>query len=102
MDALLLCIPKVNAIGHTGAGDFLIDADNRLSYGPGDIYTGIQIIRTDRLAEIAETSFSLKLLWEKLLEEKRMFGTQYDGKWCDVGTPEGVTLAEDMLGNANV
>lgn len=102
MDALLLCVPKDNAIGHKGNGDFLIGDDQRLRYGPGEIYTGVQIIRTDRLSEISESSFSLKLLWAKLLEDKRMFGLSYTGQWCDVGTPEGVDLAEAMLGNADV
>lgn len=102
MDALLLCVPKSNAIGHRGEGDFLIGDDARLTYGPGDIYTGVQIIRTDRLAEISETSFSLKLLWAKLLDDRRMFGLRYTGHWCDVGTPEGVVLAEEMLGARDV
>ncbi len=102
MDALLLCVPKANAIGHKGNGDFLLDTDHRITYGPGDIYTGIQIIRTERLCEIEESSFSLKVLWEKLLFSNRMFGLKYTGKWCDVGTPEGVTLAEDMLNGNNV
>ncbi len=102
MDALLLCVPKDNAMGHTGSGDFILADDGRLAYGAGDIYTGVQIIRTDLLSEIDETSFSLKLLWEKLLARKRMYGVRYAGRWCDVGTPEGVTLAEDMLGYSNV
>lgn len=102
MDALLLCVPKAKAIGHKGNGDFLIGEDRRLTYGLGEIYTGVQIIRTDRLAEIADTSFSLKLLWAKLLQDKRMFGLSYTGQWCDVGTPEGVALAENMLGEADV
>ncbi|MGB7319452.1 MAG: nucleotidyltransferase family protein [Planktotalea sp.] len=102
MDALLLCVPKENAVGHKGNGDFLFGADNRITYGAGDIYTGVQIIRTDRLAEIPDASFSLKLLWAKLLEDRRMFGLRYTGRWCDVGTPEGVTLAEGMLGGADV
>ena len=102
MDALLLCVPKDNAMGHTGSGDFILADDGRLAYGAGDIYTGVQIIRTDLLSEIDETSFSLKLLWEKLLARKRMYGVRYTGRWCDVGTPEGVTLAEDMLGYSNV
>ncbi|MEP5152631.1 nucleotidyltransferase family protein [Planktotalea sp.] len=102
MDALLLCVPKRNAIGHTGKGDFLIDQDNRLTYGAGDIYTGVQIIRTDRLSEISETSFSVKLLWEKMLKQRRIFGVRYTGKWCDVGSPEGVKLAEDMFETPDV
>lgn len=102
MDALLLCVPKANAVGHAGKGDFIFGDEGLLTYGPGDIYTGIQIIRTDRLSEITDTSFSLKQLWAKLLERKRMFGVGYAGKWCDVGTPEGITLAEQMLENTRV
>ena len=102
MDALLLCAPHTNAIGHKGAGDFIIGEDARVTYGPGDIYTGIQIIRTERLSEITETSFSLKKLWAKLLDDQRMFGLRYSGKWCDVGTPEGVDLAEEMLKGTHV
>jgi MurNAc alpha-1-phosphate uridylyltransferase len=102
MDALLLCVPKTNAIGHTGMGDFILDETQRITYGPGDVYTGLQIIRTDRLHEIKATSFSIKLLWEKLLQAERMYGLQYSGMWCDVGTPAGVKLAEDMLEKADV
>ena len=103
MDALLLCVPKANAIGHDGTGNTLnLDADNRLSYGGDHIYTGVQIIKTERLSEIDERSFSIKLLWEKMFETRRMFGLNYTGKWCDVGTPEGAALAEDMLAHANV
>jgi MurNAc alpha-1-phosphate uridylyltransferase len=102
MDALLLCVPSQNAVGHKGSGDFILGDEGRITYGAGDIYTGLQIIRTDRLCEISDTSFSLKLLWAKLLEDQRMFGLRYTGKWCDVGTPEGITLAENMLDQGDV
>lgn len=102
MDALLLCVPRADAIGHKGQGDFTYGKNGVLSFGPGDVYTGLQIIRTSRLAEIEDHSFSLKRLWEKLLAEDRMFGIQYTGSWCDVGTPQGIELAEDMLGYSRV
>ncbi len=102
MDALLLCVSKEDAIGHTGRGDFILANDGRITFGPGDIYTGLQIIKTNLLNEITETSFSLKLLWEKLLIRQSMFGVTFDGKWCDVGTPEGVQLAETMLDQDHV
>jgi len=102
MDALLLCIPRNNAIGHKGKGDFIYGEDGQITYGPGDVYTGVQIIKTARLAEIEERSFSLKLLWEKLLHDNRIFGVRYTGQWCDVGSPEGIALAENMLKNNDV
>lgn len=102
MDALLLCIPPERATGHTGAGDFTLAADGRASRGPGVIYSGVQIIRTDGIAGIAEKAFSLNLLWDEMLARERLFATVYPGHWCDVGRPEGIRLAENMLGSRNV
>ena len=97
MDALLLCIPRENAIGHTGTGDFLIDETGQARRGPGAVYSGLQIIKTDGLRDISETVFSLNLLWDRMLEQGRLHAAFYPGKWCDVGRPEGIKLAEDML-----
>ncbi len=102
MDALLLCIPRENTLGHAGKGDFLLDTDGRLRRGPGEIYGGIQILKTDRLNAFSEPAFSLNLLWSEMLEEGRLFGLSYPGKWCDVGSPEGVALAEALLEDGDV
>ena len=102
MDALLLCLPPSRAIGHTGAGDFLMAQDGRLDRGPGVVYSGLQILKTDGLEDIADHAFSLNLLWDRMLPAGRMFGVVYNGQWCDVGTPEGIGLAEDMLRQADV
>jgi MurNAc alpha-1-phosphate uridylyltransferase len=102
MDALLLCIAKPQAIGHAGAGDFILKDDMRAKRGPGAIYSGVQIIKTDLLHDIPEASFSLNLLWDKMLAKDRLFATTYPGTWCDVGRPEGIKLAEDMLGWSDV
>lgn len=102
MDALLLCVSCESALGHKGSGDFIMSPSGRLQRGPGEIYGGIQIIKTDGLRDIAETSFSLNLLWSRMLETNRLFGLSYPGKWCDVGSPEGVSLAETMLEADNV
>lgn len=97
MEALLLMIPRDSAIGHSGTGDFDIDPSGRLSKGTDYIYSGAQIIRTDRLSDISETVFSMWSLWEGMLERGGMFGCSYDGQWCDVGRPESIPLAEKML-----
>lgn len=97
MDALLLCIPPQNARGHQGAGDFQTDADGRAARGPGMIYSGVQIIRTEGLDAIDEVRFSLNLLWDRLLERGRLFVCPYPGLWCDVGHPDGIEIAETML-----
>ena len=97
MECLALLIPRKHAIGHKGKGDFLTDDEGRITWGAGHIYTGVQIIRTDRLDAIPDKAFSLLLLWEKMILDGSMYGTLYDGRWCDVGQPESIPLAEDML-----
>lgn len=97
MDALLLIVPKANVSGHVGKGDFSINHENRLRRAPDLIYTGVQMIRTDVLHEIKEDAFSMNLAWNKLDARGGLFGTVYDGKWCDVGQPTSIPLAEAML-----
>ncbi len=96
MDALLLCVPLSRALGRKGAGDFTLD-QGQLLRGGDLVYTGAQILRTDDLAEIPETAFSLNLLWNRMDARGRLFGLTYPGTWCDVGHPEGIALAETLL-----
>lgn len=97
MDALLLCVPLENAIGRQGGGDFALDDNDRLIRKGDMVYTGVQIIKTDGLLDISDDVFSLNVLWNRMLENGRLFGARYPGKWCDVGHPDGITLAETML-----
>jgi len=101
MDALLLCVPKSQAHGHSGNGDFEFSKDAAIR-GPGLIYTGVQIIKTDQLKNIDQTVFSLNVMWDKLLEKNRLHIHSYDGHWCDVGHPEGIKIAEAMLKDTHV
>lgn len=100
MDGLLLLVPRDQARGHGGTGDFVADAQGRLTRGPGAVYSGAQILRTDRLADIPERVFSLNRLWDAMLAEGRLYGTLHPGGWCDVGHPDGIAAAEAMLAEA--
>lgn len=102
MDALLLCLPKDNALGHKGAGDFVLDTAGRATRGPGVVYSGVQILKTDGLAAIPQKSFSLNLLWDKMLKTNRLHALLYPGQWCDVGSPDGLRLAESLLAQPHV
>lgn len=97
MDALLLLIEPQNARGYSGVGDFVRSPDGQLTRGPGDIYSGAQILCTERLSEITDDVFSLNVLWNKMLAENRVYGLRYPGRWCDVGRPTGIVEAEEML-----
>lgn len=97
MDALLLCVPLARAIGRQGGGDFSFDAENRLLRGGDMVYTGAQILRTDDLPEIEDTAFSLNVLWNRMAAAGRLYGVLHPGHWCDLGRPEGIALAEQLL-----
>jgi MurNAc alpha-1-phosphate uridylyltransferase len=97
MDALLLCVPQARTVGHAGQGDFILSDTGKISRGPGLVYSGVQIIKPDLLQEIEEQAFSLNLLWDRMLSDGRLYGASYPGKWCDVGHPDGIKLAENML-----
>jgi MurNAc alpha-1-phosphate uridylyltransferase len=100
MDALLLLAPLAQTVGHEGTGDFTMDAAGRIARAsgrPGLVYLGAQILRTEMLATIAEPVFSLNRLWDRMIAEGRAYGTVHSGRWCDVGRPEGIALAEAML-----
>ncbi|WP_068116159.1 nucleotidyltransferase family protein [Tropicimonas marinistellae] len=100
MDGLLLLVPMERARGHAGKGDFHCDEAGRLRRGPGAVYPGAQILRTDGLAAIPDAAFSLNVLWDRLMARGRLFGVMHPGGWCDVGTPEGIATAETMLAEA--
>lgn len=102
MEALLLTIPHKGATGHKGNGDFTANANGNLTRGAGEIYTGLQIIRTDDLENITETAFSMNLLWDRMIARNGLYGHSYNGHWCDVGHPASIPLAEDMLAHHNV
>jgi MurNAc alpha-1-phosphate uridylyltransferase len=97
MEALLLIISRDQVQGHKGTGDFTRDADGRLHRAPDAVYTGVQIIRTETLAEARQDAFSLNLIWDAMAARGGLYGAVYDGQWCDVGQPSSIPLAEAML-----
>ena len=98
MDALLLLIALDQTTGYKRAGNFSTDAHGHITRDlSGQVYTGAQIIKTDRLEAIAEKTFSLNVLWDQMIAERTAFGLKYTGNWADGGTPAGIELAEGML-----
>lgn len=97
MDALLLLVPRDHAVGHTGAGDFLVDPEGRLTRGPGPVYTGAQILSLNLLDEVSEAKFSNNILWNLAAARGRLHGVLHPGGWCDVGQPASIPLAEALL-----
>lgn len=97
MDALLMCVPVAQTRGYDGTGDFTVDASGHITRGPGLVYSGAQITKTDRLQTVATEAFSLNVIWTAMQADHRLCGLTYPGTWCDVGHPRGIALAEEML-----
>lgn len=102
MDGLLLLLPVEQATGHSPKPDFTLADDGRIQHPPipgrpGYVYLGAQLLRAGGLAEIPERSFSIWLLWRRMMEVGRLYGMVHEGGWCDVGHPGGITEAEALL-----
>lgn len=103
MDALLLVVPHSRAANFTGPGDFHMDAEGRLRRRQTGriapfIYTGIQLVSHQLLRDAPEGKFSTNILWNRAMEEGRLFGTSFTGEWFEVGTPEAIKPTEIALG----
>ncbi|TCS61643.1 MurNAc alpha-1-phosphate uridylyltransferase [Varunaivibrio sulfuroxidans] len=102
MDALLLLHHTVDAYGYDGMGDFLVDAVGRVERRPPVevspyVFTGVQILHP-RLFEGARVEpFSLNVLYDKAIENGRLYAIVHDGEWLHVGSPEGLATAERYM-----
>ena len=103
MDALLLLVPLAQANCHNGRGDFHMSATGALTRRKPRtvapfVYTGIQLVSKRLFAgDLPEGPFSTNILWDRAIEAGRLFGAVHQGLWFDVGRPESIRTAEEML-----
>ncbi|MEL7301147.1 MAG: nucleotidyltransferase family protein [Pseudomonadota bacterium] len=97
LEALLLCVPVEQAYGRTDHGDFSLSPDGHIKRGPGVVFTGAQIINGDVVAAEPRDVFSFNHLWDEMIGRGTLRGVNYPGRWCDVGRPASIPLAEEML-----
>lgn len=102
MDALLVCVPLSHTHGRNTPGDFSIDAAGHIFRGGDFVYGGAQILKTGPVHETSESVFSLNEVWNQIATKNRLCAVIYPGEWCDVGTPKGIELAENMLAKPDV
>jgi len=99
MDALLLVASTVRSIGYSGRGDFRMGPDGRLARRPERevapfAYAGAAILHPRLFADSPDGPFSLNLLFDRAIENERLYGVRMDGLWIHVGTPQAVGEAE--------
>ncbi len=102
MDALLLLQPTVTAVGYGGTGDFIMDPDGRIARKPERevapfLYAGIQLCHPRLFRDAPMGAFSTNVVWDRAMEEGRLYGIRHDGEWYHVSTPEHLTEVERNL-----
>jgi MurNAc alpha-1-phosphate uridylyltransferase len=102
MDALLLVVSHARAFNFDGTGDFYMDPTGRLTRKlPGRIapfiYTGIQVVSHRLLRDAPDGAFSTNVLWDRAIEEGRLYGLAFTGLWYEVGTPAHIAPTEEAL-----
>lgn len=102
MDGLLLLAPIVGSIGYSGAGDFFMDELGRLTRRAERkvapfAYAGAAIFHPRFFRDAPSGPFSLNLLFDRAIEEGRLFGQRMEGQWLHVGTPRAIVEAERAI-----
>ena len=102
MDGLLLLQSTAQAVGYDGTGDFLMDPEGRLKRRPERqvapfLYAGIQLCHPRLFRDAPKGAFSQNVVWDRAIEEGRLYGIRHDGEWYHVSTPRHLEEVERNL-----
>lgn len=102
MDILLLLSGMTNAIGYAGSGDFEMTPDGRLArraerHIAPFAYAGAAIIKPAVFSQTPDGPFSLNMLFDRAIENERLYGMRMEGIWLHVGTPDAISEAENAI-----
>lgn len=99
MDALLLVHKPETAFGYDGPGDFILDDDRRLTRRSADgsgalVFTGVQMLHPRLFKDAPGGAYSLNVLYDRALENGRLFGLTHPGEWHHVGTMQALEISD--------
>ena len=105
MDALLLVVPHTGARNFRGKGDFNMSGSGRLTRRRSGrvapfVFTGIQLVSKRLLRDAPDGPFSTNILWDRAMEEERLYGLAFTGEWFEVGNPQSIGPTEAALAGA--
>lgn len=106
MDCLLLLALGSASIGYEGRGDFVMSSDGLLRRRPERelapfVFTGVSIAHPRLFENAPEGPFSLNLLWDRAIGQRRLYGIRLDGTWMHAGTPAALAEAEQLLSGSH-
>ena len=95
-------MPHKRARNFSGPRDFHLDSAGGVTRRKEGriapfIYTGIQLVSHRLLREAPDGKFSTNILWNRAIEEQRLFAVPFVGEWFEVGTPQAIRPTEDAL-----
>ena len=64
------------------------------------MFTGIQLVAKRLLRDAPAGPFSTNLLWDRAIEEQRLYGAAFTGQWFEVGNPQAIAPTEAALAGA--
>ncbi|HEX6441522.1 MAG TPA: nucleotidyltransferase family protein [Stellaceae bacterium] len=102
MDAVMLLQRTVTAVGYEGRGDYFLDRlgnprRRREREVAPYLFAGIQLLHRRAFDGIADTKFSLNLLYDRAERGGRLHAIVHDGEWFHIGTPDGLAATRGRL-----
>jgi len=101
-DATLCLVPTSATSGLRSKGDFICDDTDKLNFpdmqdDTHSCYMGVHICNPSWITSWPKRNFSLVEPWREAAKKDRLQGVHYQGPWADMGTPQGLILAEQVL-----
>ncbi len=102
MDCLMMLASAATSLGYEGRGDFNMATGGRLSRREHGreapfVFAGVSIAHPRMFDGAPAGAFSLNRLWDRAIDQGRLYGMRLDGTWMHVGTPESLADAEKRI-----
>ncbi len=102
MDFLLAFVPKSQAVGDNGRGNYFVENGKPRRIGAQEadapyFYMGVHILHPRVFENAPGGVFSLRDLFDKAQQNGRLRYVIHDGSWYHVGTPEALQEANDRF-----
>lgn len=102
VDFVMLLVPRAQAIGWEGPGDFVLEGDRVRRPRDGEeapyIFTGVELMHPRAFTDCPDGPFSLSLLWKRGMGADGFFprvrAIVHHGAWLNVGDLKGLEVAQ--------